>query len=116
MTEPTAQRQVSVSDLAGQGGQLLVDRVEQELRRRVGQIRNVPRAKLPQERVLAKTYGVSLKTVRKAMQRLKRDRLVRSVQGTGTFVVPAAQENTSVLVVASNVYHPCEMMAVGVVS
>lgn len=49
-----------------------------------GQLR--PGDKLPTERELADTFGVSRLTVRRALDRLEGDRLVYRIQGAGTFV------------------------------
>lgn len=44
--------------------------------------------RLPSELDLASCYGVSRITVRRALKELHANRLVRAVQGRGTFVEP----------------------------
>ncbi len=90
----------------GNGSPLLVDRVEHALRKRVAQMLAASETMLPQEMELAKTYGVSIKTVRFAMRRLKDDHLVRAVSGKGTFVVPAEKRLAPVIVLCSGIKHP----------
>lgn len=48
---------------------------------------------LPNEGELARTYGVSAGTVRKALDELERERRLTRVQGRGTFVNDAAALN-----------------------
>lgn len=50
--------------------------------------------KLPTEENLSKQYGVSRQTVRKAKDRLIRDGLINSVQGSGCFINPRQQWTT----------------------
>lgn len=101
---------------AVEGGKYLVDWVEDELRQQMVKLSQSQNARLPREHVLAKSFDVSLNTVRSAMGRLKKDRLIHSVQGKGTFVVPSGKRTGPVLVVADNPYHPYKVMAGGVMS
>ena len=50
-----------------------------------------PGDRLPTESELAARYGMSRQTVRQALELLKRDGAVRSVQGSGSYVSPAAR-------------------------
>ena len=52
-----------------------------------------PGARLPTEKVLVETHGVSRAVVREAIARLKSDGLVTSQQGSGAFVDPNARKN-----------------------
>jgi len=49
-------------------------------------------APLPNEVVLARTIGVSIGTMRKALEILEAERLIERRQGRGTFVVEASEE------------------------
>ncbi len=50
-----------------------------------------PAAPLPNEASLAKDIGVSIGTVRKALELLEDERLIRRRQGRGTFVIDASE-------------------------
>ncbi|MGE0717009.1 MAG: FadR/GntR family transcriptional regulator [Alphaproteobacteria bacterium] len=65
---------------------LLADKLAQRLRREIAGGRYKPNEKLPTERELAESHGVSRPIVREAMGRLKQDGLVVSRQGSGAFV------------------------------
>jgi DNA-binding LacI/PurR family transcriptional regulator len=95
---------------------LLVDRVENALRLEVMKLQNQPGARLDREEVLAGRYRVSRPTLRQALTRLKDSNLIRSTQGSGTFIVPRQNENTDVLLLCSEGYVPHEQMAVRVIS
>jgi DNA-binding transcriptional regulator YhcF (GntR family) len=56
------------------------------LRARVGDGRLAPDQRLPGLRELAETLGINANTVRAVYQRLEREGLIESRQGTGTFV------------------------------
>jgi len=53
--------------------------------------RLAPEAQLPAEKALAEQHHVSRITVRKALERLEADNLVRRVHGSGTFIEPQAR-------------------------
>ncbi len=53
--------------------------------------RLAPEAQLPGEKLLAEQHGVSRITVRRALERLEADSLVRRVHGSGTFIAPQAR-------------------------
>lgn len=65
---------------------LLADTVADRLRREISEDKYKPGEKLPTERELSETYGVSRAIIREALGRLKQDGLVRSRQGSGAFV------------------------------
>lgn len=67
---------------------LMYARVAEHLVSRIetGDLR--PGQKLPPERDLAAEYGVAYHTVRKAMEIIRARRMVASVHGRGTFVLP----------------------------
>ena len=67
----------------------LADTVAARLRREITEDRYKPGEKLPTERELSETYGVSRAIIREALGRLKQDGLVRSRQGSGAFVAEA---------------------------
>ncbi len=95
---------------------LVVDRIENELRSRVTQMRDKVKEQFPHELELARLYGVSRKTIRRAMERLKRERLVHSVRGKGTFISRADVKKMNVLVIFSSPFQPYDTVGVGVVS
>ncbi len=99
----------------GSSDLLLADRVEQELRREIADWRGLPGSRLPQQHALADKYGVSLKTIRHALSRLKQDNLIQSTRGRGTFLAPAKKQSTSVLVFCDDTYHAYSIVGGGVV-
>lgn len=76
---------------------LVVDRVERELRGRL----SLSGTKLPKERELALEYGVSRRSVREAISRLKNDNLIRSIPGKGTFILAERKQATTIHILAS---------------
>jgi len=64
----------------------LADTVAGRLRREIAEEQYKPGEKLPTERELSETYGVSRAIIREALGRLKQDGLIRSRQGSGAFV------------------------------
>ncbi len=108
-----AKRAVKVKALPDQGLEmdfLVSDRVERELRRRIARLQGVPGAMLPNQEDLGRDLGVSRRSVREAVNRLKREKLIQSIQGKGTFVLETRKKLTDVLLVCNNVYHPYQMM------
>jgi DNA-binding LacI/PurR family transcriptional regulator len=99
-------------------GMLLVDWVENELRDQISRQKEARKVRMPHERVLAKSLDVSLGTVRNAMARLRKDRLIRSVQGKGTFVVSAEKKSkaSQVLILAHNLHYLYQNMGGGFLS
>lgn len=74
-------------------------RIEADLRSQIitGKLR--PGDRMPTEKELAGSYGVSVLTVRQAQQSLVRDGLIRKEQGRGTFVTEAAEGHRRLLLV-----------------
>ena len=64
-----------------------VKRIVAEIQAKINAERLSPGAQLPSERDLAKVYGVSQSTAKKALGQLKAEGLVRGWQGKGNFVV-----------------------------
>lgn len=64
----------------------LADTVAGSLRREISEARYKAGEKLPTERELSESYGVSRAIIREALGLLKQDGLVRSRQGSGAFV------------------------------
>ena len=64
----------------------VTDRVYGDLFARITDGRLPEGSRLPTERTLAEQLGVSRVTVRRAIARLRDERLIQSVQGAGTFV------------------------------
>ncbi len=83
-----------------------------DLRRRIAEREWQPGAKLPTEKELAAASGLSLTTVRRALDELVDQGLVRRRQGSGTFVAPRAaslQQDTltiGLLVPSTTLYYP----------
>lgn len=67
---------------------LLTDTVRDELRGAIESGKFQPSSKLPNESVLANTYGVSRATVREAVRGLVEEAYLRRVHGSGTYVLP----------------------------
>lgn len=95
---------------------LVVDRVERDLRQALAGRGHLVGSKLPQERDLAQQFNVSRRSIREAIARLKRDRLLRAVPGKGTFVVSSAKPRMGVVLFNSDSLHSYNMMCVGVLS
>jgi len=91
---------------------LVVDRVEGELRK----IITTSGARLPQERDLADQFGVRRQSVRHAIARLKKERLLRSVRGKGTFVVSKSPRVTTVHLITNATNTVYGLTFVGVIS
>jgi DNA-binding transcriptional regulator YhcF (GntR family) len=89
---------------------LVVDRVEHELRRQITRLQGIPGAMLPRQEVLVEKCGVSRRSVREALGRLEREKLIRSIRGKGTFVTLPVKTNHDVFLVTSESYHPFEQM------
>lgn len=64
----------------------LSEELSSELQRRIGRGEIKPGDRLPTEKVLGETFGVSRAVVREAIARLKADGLIVSRQGSGAFV------------------------------
>lgn len=93
---------------------LLADRVEKYLLEEIGQMSGRGEMLLPQQQELAGRYGVSLRTIRTAVDRLKARNLIRSIKGKGMFIQPLARDSGNVLVVAENFTHPYTSMVAAI--
>src|SRR6184192_42009 len=60
--------------------------IAEALRDRIGRGELAPGAPLPNQRKLAKTFGVTLMTLRQALELLEREHLIVRRHGLGTFV------------------------------
>lgn len=67
---------------------LLAEKLATQVRQEIGAGAFKPGDRLPTEREMSESYGVSRAIVREAMGRLKQDGLVVSRQGSGVFVAP----------------------------
>lgn len=74
-------------------GRALPDQIVQALRGEIARGRLRPGERLPTEKELAETYGVSRPVVREAIASLKHDGLVISRQGSGAFVAEGGASN-----------------------
>ncbi|MBI4247724.1 MAG: GntR family transcriptional regulator [Candidatus Rokubacteria bacterium] len=61
-------------------------RIAEELRLRIKRGELAPGARLPDQRTLAKSFGVTLMTLRQALEVLERENLIARRHGLGTFV------------------------------
>ena len=97
-----AERMAQSSIALMQRAPLLAERLADEVRREIagGTFRAGDR--LPTEREMSESYGVSRAIVREAMGRLKHDGLVVSRQGSGAYVVEGAGPTLRLQVVPSD--------------
>lgn len=72
--------------------------VAEDIRRKIIDGELKPSEKLKTERALSEEYGVSRVTVRRALKVLEEERLVRRVQGSGTYVNPASLRRIPVMI------------------
>lgn len=93
---------------------LVSDRVERHLRKRIEALR--VGTMLPPQEVLVRELGASRHTIREAMDRLKRDHLLQSTRGRGTFVASGRQAKTAVHLVSSSMHHTYNLMCIGVLT
>lgn len=94
---------------------LLVDRIAQALQSHVSRMMEAGETTLPKERELAEEYGISVRTVRKALKGLKDKRVLRSIPGKGTFIVPKSKRQHLTLVLTSKITHPFTAMATEII-
>lgn len=92
---------------------LLADKIERKLIRQISVNKQEGQLKLPDENMLADEFGVSRKTLRVAMNRLKGQNLLQSIKGKGTFIVESSLDHagvstTMVGMIAPNFKHPME--------
>ena len=74
-----------------QGGGPLYRRLAGAIQSAIADVRLLPGAKLPAERLLARALGVSRTTVAQAYEVLRRDGWAESRQGSGTWITAGAQ-------------------------
>jgi DNA-binding LacI/PurR family transcriptional regulator len=91
-------------------GLLVVDRVEHELRRQIARLQGTPGAMLPKQEVLVEKCGVSRRSVREALARLEREKLIRSIRGKGTFITPPVKANNDIFLLTSESLYAFEQM------
>src|SRR5579875_332959 len=70
----------------------LYQRVIDDIRMRIGIGHLNPGDQLPGAAQLAEEYGYAHMTIQRALQELKRDGILYSVKGKGTFIHPKAKE------------------------
>ncbi len=97
---------------------LEVDRVERQIRKDLAALPvGTSNHKLPRERILAEKYGVCRTTFRQVINRLKRDNIISSVWGKGTFVTPPrSKTKTDVLLLCNDAQNQYNTMAIGSLS
>lgn len=83
--------QESIRSSVGFAGPLYAQ-VAAMLRNKISSAEWTPRAPIPNEVTLARDLGVSIGTMRKALEMLETERLIRRQQGRGTFVVEISDE------------------------
>jgi GntR family transcriptional regulator, transcriptional repressor for pyruvate dehydrogenase complex len=74
-------------------GTALPDQIVESLRRQIASGGLGPGQRLPTEKELCETYGVSRPVVREAIGRLKHEGIITSRQGSGAFVTEAGASN-----------------------
>jgi DNA-binding transcriptional regulator YhcF (GntR family) len=94
----------------------VTDRIELELRREISQKAYQPGAMLPKQDTLVRRYQASRGSVRRALDRLKRDNLIQSIRGKGTFVLDSEQKLKGVLLISHGPHHSYQMIVAGVIS
>jgi DNA-binding LacI/PurR family transcriptional regulator len=104
--------------LTSDSDMLEVDRVEQQIRKDLAALPvGISNHKLPRERILAERYGVCRTTLRQVIGRLKRDNLISSVWGKGTFVTPSRPKTkTDVLLLCNDAQNQYNTMTIGTLS
>ena len=99
---------------------MLADRVESKLRFEIDKLQGVSGARLPDQDTLCKKYNVSKKTVRYAIEKLRKANLVNPVRGSGTFIIPKDLADKSALkhmvLFCQNINHPYIAAYVGCAS
>ncbi len=105
-----AERLEKVIDFDDRHELLVVDRVEHELRRQITRLQGTPGAMLPRQEVLVEKCGVSRRSIREALGRLEREKLIRSIRGKGTFITPPVKTKNDVFLLTSESTHPFEQM------
>lgn len=81
---------------------LLVDQVEKDLKQEIGLRQGKGTGRLPHLHELAAKYQVGLNTVRSAMDRLRDQKLIRSVRGKGSFILPSRRVEREIHLIASS--------------
>jgi len=94
------------------GDRLVTDRVERAIRGEIEEMRRQGRSMLPRQKELVRRYGTSLRSVREAMGRLQKARLIRSVRGKGTFLVDRPTTTRNVLLVCDSTHYPYQIMCI----
>ncbi len=95
---------------------LLADKVEHLMMEEIAELRRRNDYQLPQQQELAERYGVSLRSIRTVVDRLKARRVIRSVKGKGMFVVSKTQTSNQMLLVANDLDHFYTSMAISCAS
>ncbi len=97
-------------------GILRTNRVERILRQEIGKLQGVEGAMLPRQEELVEKYGVSIRAVRDAIERLKRENLIRSIRGKGMYIVEGATKLRDVLLICDEKYFPYQIECMGVIT
>jgi DNA-binding LacI/PurR family transcriptional regulator len=97
-------------------GVLHTNRVERILRQEIDKLQGVEGAMLPRQEELVEKYGVSIRSVRDAIERLKGENLIRSIRGKGMFVVEGATKLRDVLLICDEAYFPFQIVCMGVIT
>ncbi len=95
---------------------LVTDRVERELRQEVKRLQGKSGAMLPSQSDIATHHRTSLRAVRDAMGRLKRDKLIRTIRGKGTFILEEPKKLNNVLLIANEPYYDFQNLCVRIFS
>ncbi len=95
---------------------MVTDKVEYQLREELRRMGSGAKVRIPDERLLAQKYGVSRKSLRIALDRLRADNLIRTIPRKGTFFIPPPQKISTVHLICTDQMHLFSMTAANVAS
>lgn len=79
---------------------LVVDRIEREIREEIAQRHFAPGTMLPKQDALVGRYQVSKGSIRRALERLKRDNVIQSIRGKGTFILDPQRRLKDIILIS----------------
>ncbi len=103
-------------DFDFKSGFMVAEKVEHQLREELRQMGTVSKVRMPDERLLARKYGVSRKSLRVALERLREDNLIRTIPRKGTFFIPLSRKISTVHLICPDQMHLFSMTAANVAS
>jgi DNA-binding LacI/PurR family transcriptional regulator len=91
--------------------EMQTDRVTETLRKKFLEWQYINDAKLPQERLLAEELDVSRITLRRALSCLKKNHLVKSIQGKGSYII-CENLPRKILIICDKPHEPWSAMTI----